>query len=205
MTVTQITLFSFTFPTFFRSPSPLFFVRLPSPLPVVTMSSKVRRFNGKFIKKSQLKRLSNLCKGLNGEKVLSATPDNDALLSSTFNTENERSESTCDTTCTAPIMAGNTNNTIIEGRRIIDIGFLAQQMICEACGGKLHLLDITEEKKYGLASMFVIICPYEKCRHRNTVSTSKRREDTKGPYVVNCKTVLGKHFRSSVTKLGLSI
>ena len=64
----------------------------------------------------------------------------------------------------------------VEGRRIVHIDTLAQQMFCEKCKSKLHFTDVEGEKQYGLASIFYIRC--EKCKVLCSVATDKQHRTT---------------------------
>jgi len=44
-------------------------------------------------------------------------------------------------------------SSTVEGRRVIDVAFMASQMTCIACSNQLHLMDIVKETRYGLASL----------------------------------------------------
>jgi hypothetical protein len=78
---------------------------------------------------------------------------------------------------------------VIEGRRIVDIAYLAQQMVCITCQTLLHLTDIASELQMGLASILSIICPI--CQHLNRVSTGQRHGGPNGPFDINTKAALG--------------
>ena len=133
------------------------------------------------MKSKKLNNLNNLCKGQKGGNFLST------------------SASSHDNAAQAEQIAENGEHMFtMEGRMIIDVNFFANQMICKACGHRLHLLDIVEERRLGPASLFIVICPEIDCLHRNSVTTSKKRDDTKGPFAVNCKSVLGKFLHYTI-------
>ena len=159
--------------------------------------SKMPRIKGRFVSKKKLNSLKNLCKGQQGEKrIISRDPvspepvPQTTAATTTPDLHRHRQDNAEDADSTPTARCGYA----VEGRRIIDLGHVAQQMICQACTSKLHLSDIVKERRYGLASIFTVICPNAQCLHRNTVTSSKRKDDTKGPFVVNCKTILGKFY-----------
>ena len=152
------------------------------------------RIKGKFVSKKKLNSLKNLCKGQQGEKLIisrdpvSPEPAPQTTAATTPDLHRQDTAEDPDSTPTESCRYA------VEGRQIIDLGHVAQQMICQACTSKLHLSDIVEERRHGLASIFTVICPNAQCLHRNTITSSKRKDDTKGPFVVNCKTILGKFY-----------
>ena len=79
--------------------------------------------------------------------------------------------------------------TKIEGRRVIEIDILIQNLKCVTCSEKIHLCDIVEEKIYGLGSVFRILC--YKCESVTDVPTGKR--DEKGAFHANYKVTTGKY------------
>ena len=46
----------------------------------------------------------------------------------------------------------------VEGRRIIHVKTVGEQMYCRKCKSILSLTDITKEKRIGLASIFYVRC-----------------------------------------------
>jgi len=60
-------------------------------------------------------------------------------------------------------------NEILEGRRIIDLKTLANELICKKCGVILSLMNAESEKRKGLASIFTIKC--QNCRNNSRVVT----------------------------------
>lgn len=83
------------------------------------------------------------------------------------------------------------NKSIVEGRRIVHMNTLANEMICKKCMSKLHFLDIEEEKQHGLASIFYIRC--EKCKTLCTVATDKQHitNSNEKHFDINTKAVIG--------------
>ncbi|XP_043474455.1 uncharacterized protein LOC122506382 [Leptopilina heterotoma] len=79
----------------------------------------------------------------------------------------------------------------VEGRRIVHIKTLGEQMICEKCNAVLSLLDINDEKRSGLASTFYIKCRL--CEVLNCVSTDKQHKvvNQKNHFDTNTKAVIG--------------
>lgn len=85
------------------------------------------------------------------------------------------------------------NNIIVEGSRIVDVMFLAQQLICSGCDNVLSLLDIQSESLIGLASKWTINC--RQCGIDKSVCTSKTNpnpETNRMTYSINIKAALGK-------------
>ena len=79
-----------------------------------------------------------------------------------------------------------------EGRRIVELGHLVDQLYCTDCGEYLRLSKISKETRYGYGSLLYIDCT---CGFINTVETNKRhRVNNKGPKVfdINTKAALGK-------------
>lgn len=62
----------------------------------------------------------------------------------------------------------------IEGRRIVHIQTLAEQLICKKCDSILSLIDTCEEKRIGLASIFYVKC--RQCKVMSSVCTDKQHE-----------------------------
>ena len=94
----------------------------------------------------------------------------------------------------------------VEGRRIVNISYMASQMSCMACESVLALVNIKRELRIGFASQFKILC--EVCSHVNTVWTDKRHESTATsiyyssrtqPFDINTKAAIGKFLILNVT------
>lgn len=85
---------------------------------------------------------------------------------------------------------------IPEGRRIIDIKEIANNLICNDCNEVLSLQDIVSEKRCGVAGLFEVQC--RKCLFFNSIVTDKVHEtvDRKIHFDVNSKIALGKFFIS---------
>ena len=85
------------------------------------------------------------------------------------------------------------------GRRVVELGHLADQLVCRYCSKTLSLKNIERERRYGYASMLYIPC---ECGILNTISTGKSHRDpskkAKGTpiYDINTKAVLGKNITS---------
>ena len=67
---------------------------------------------------------------------------------------------------------GNCKMVEIEGRRIIHMKTLGDQMFCNKCKSILSLQDIVSEERYGLASVFEVKC--RKCKLISKVETDKK-------------------------------
>ncbi|XP_063995786.1 uncharacterized protein LOC135173087 isoform X2 [Diachasmimorpha longicaudata] len=77
---------------------------------------------------------------------------------------------------------------ILRGRRIMDMGYLTEQMICNCCHSRLSLSRVEAETKIGLASIFKIRC--DGCSEVKSVNTSRNfPKDNDRSYEVNCKAV----------------
>ena len=79
-----------------------------------------------------------------------------------------------------------------EGRRMVELGHLAEQMFCHICKMPLHLVDTVRESRYGLGSVLHIRCKNSSCNAVCPVETGKR--GTTGAFDINSKAVLGKIF-----------
>lgn len=83
---------------------------------------------------------------------------------------------------------------VVEGRRIIDLKVMSQHMYCTFCKKDLCLKDIKKEEKYGLASIFFIICQH--CLSMSKVPTGTQHPglNNKMVYDINTKSALGKLY-----------
>lgn len=77
-----------------------------------------------------------------------------------------------------------------EGRRVVELKHLADQLVCVHCNNRLHLSNIESDKLYRLGSLLYIKCDSATCGFTNTVSTGKR--NSKGAFDINSKVTLGK-------------
>ena len=100
------------------------------------------------------------------------------------------------------------HQTVVEGRRVVDISFLCEQL-SEGCAFYKHILRlpmVRREVRYGLASSFDIQCEAAGCQALNKVFTSSqhRGSATRGPKVfdVNTKLGLGKESCSALLRCG---
>ncbi|KAK7466735.1 hypothetical protein BaRGS_00037177, partial [Batillaria attramentaria] len=69
------------------------------------------------------------------------------------------------------LQLGKSSESWREGMRIVDVGELARQMYCKFCKNLLDLNCTEREARYGLASIFFIIC--QSCAFTNEVCTGK--------------------------------
>ncbi|VDI21511.1 Hypothetical predicted protein [Mytilus galloprovincialis] len=74
-----------------------------------------------------------------------------------------------------------------EGRRVVELLHLAENLFCKMCTCPLQLLDTVGERKYGLGSVLYIPC--SSCKACNSVETGKR--NGKGAFLVNSKAAIG--------------
>ncbi|VDI61438.1 Hypothetical predicted protein [Mytilus galloprovincialis] len=79
------------------------------------------------------------------------------------------------------------NDSWKEGRRVIELFELAQNLMCQLCNCPLNLIDTVSERKYGLGSVLTIPCG--SCTACNSVETGKRNSN--GAFVVNSKAAIG--------------
>nr|XP_034320597.1 uncharacterized protein LOC105341150 isoform X2 [Crassostrea gigas] len=74
-----------------------------------------------------------------------------------------------------------------EGRRIVELGYLAKQLFCHLCKTPLHLKDTVRERRYGLGSVLHVQCT--NCSAVCPVETGKRGPT--GAFDINTKAALG--------------
>ncbi|CAG2246182.1 unnamed protein product [Mytilus edulis] len=77
-----------------------------------------------------------------------------------------------------------------EGRRVVELEVLAEQLFCNKCNTPLHLKDIVGEMRYGLGSLLEVVCQI--CSGMKLISTGKRNE--KGAFDINSKVALGEAY-----------
>lgn len=80
------------------------------------------------------------------------------------------------------------------GRRVVDVRLVAERLDrgCYGCEENLHLIDIVQESKSGLASIFNVKC--RSCGVMNSVQTSKTVPSKNGKrrtFSINTKAALG--------------
>ncbi|KAJ8670908.1 hypothetical protein QAD02_002167 [Eretmocerus hayati] len=75
---------------------------------------------------------------------------------------------------------------VMEGRRIVHMKFLGQQMFCYACKSILSLTDVMDEVRSGLASIILIKCRC--CGRATRVQTDKEHKALSGRYHFDCNT-----------------
>ena len=83
-------------------------------------------------------------------------------------------------------------NNVFDGRRIVDLNILGQQLWCTCCAEALSLQHVESEVRRGLASQLLIRC--HKCLILNTVCTGKQQSTTdkrRGHFDINSKAALG--------------
>ena len=79
-----------------------------------------------------------------------------------------------------------------EGRRVVELDVLSQNMNCIKCNSWLRLHDIMDEVICGMASLLYIKCSSSLCQYVNTVPTGKRSYNRS--FDVNSKAYLGNFF-----------
>ncbi|XP_014213360.1 uncharacterized protein LOC106642940 [Copidosoma floridanum] len=65
-------------------------------------------------------------------------------------------------------------DVLLEGRRIVHLETLAEQLTCQECGAILSLIDTEAEERIGLASLLTIKC--RQCQKSAIVSTDMKHE-----------------------------
>ncbi|XP_016838602.1 uncharacterized protein LOC100679786 [Nasonia vitripennis] len=84
--------------------------------------------------------------------------------------------------------------TGVKGRRILDVVYFANQLVCGQCNAILSLLDIIQEEAHGFASIFAISCRV--CKTVCNVYTDKQHLVGNGPE---------KHFDMNTITVGSCI
>uniref|UniRef100_A0A8W8JR12 Mutator-like transposase domain-containing protein n=1 Tax=Magallana gigas TaxID=29159 RepID=A0A8W8JR12_MAGGI len=87
-------------------------------------------------------------------------------------------------------VADDSDISLGDGRRIVELKHIAGQMFCVKFFHPLHLSHIVDEKISGLGSFLHVQCPSPQCLYINTVTTGKRNE--KGVFDINNKVTSGK-------------
>ena len=60
---------------------------------------------------------------------------------------------------------------VVEGRRIVDIQHVAQQLHCLACKRDIFLRDIVKEVCHGFGSVFYTECSHQDCKYTTKITT----------------------------------
>ena len=84
---------------------------------------------------------------------------------------------------------------IVEGRRIVELKVMAQNLYCSFCKEILSLDNTEKEIRKGLASVLTVRCI--KCLATTSVPTGKAHEGTSGfskQFDTNSKAILGKYL-----------
>lgn len=126
------------------------------------------RVNGRFAKKSRIDQIN---------KSKSALKKYNDRVKRKLNEQNECEEK---------------QKCCIEGSRVIDLSYLAEQMFCKVCNERLSLPYIKREVKRGFASIFHIEC--ENCHSATEVYSSRKSASDGGNplFNVNSKAALGE-------------
>lgn len=88
-----------------------------------------------------------------------------------------------------------TDDSTLEGCRIVELKTLATKLICICYKEILSLTNVEKERRNGLVSILSVRC--HKCLLVNDVPTGKRHENPTGQrdiYTINSKAVIGKHL-----------
>ncbi|XP_051158052.1 uncharacterized protein LOC127279631 [Leptopilina boulardi] len=108
-------------------------------------------------------------------------------LRSVYGTKNLRANLTNDSHCEL------VNYKPAEGRRIVHLKTMAEQLYCKKCKSVLSLTNVVDEKRYGLASVLSVKC--DKCLFYTQVSTDKQHvvsgQNKRKHFDVNTKVVVG--------------
>lgn len=152
-----------------------------------------RKRNGKFVSTGE-------SSGRKNKRFFGSPERNDENI----NTE-MISDSSLPGTSETPVKACN-DQPWRSGRRIIELGHVADQMKCTDCKSPLMFQNIGSETRRGFGSMLYIEC--HECGTINTVTTNKSHRVGKcGPEVfdVNTKAAIGKCFISMTLILILKL
>lgn len=83
---------------------------------------------------------------------------------------------------------------VVEGRRVIHVETLGEQLFCKSCKNLLGLQNIEVEERHGLASVFSIRCG--NCKLLNKVASDKQHQinspDQSVHFDPNTKIAIGK-------------
>lgn len=128
-----------------------------------------RKKNGRFVNKCQNKGLNALKQGRIRRNT--AVVDQNACTQSA-NADQATVESATPTPQMPHAHVNTDSYNWDEGRRIVELSVLADNLVCEECKKKTLSLKNTEsEKRYGLASVLYISC---ECGTINAVPTGKK-------------------------------
>ena len=92
----------------------------------------------------------------------------------------------CDTCNSVPDLSWRS------GRRIVELGLLADKMFCVSCNVPLHLKDTTGERRGGFGSTLFILCTNPCCETVTDVPTGKVNNN--GAYDISDKVIIGNLF-----------
>ena len=110
-------------------------------------------------------------------------------------TETVEGEAVCQAETLTPNASPLVRRSVVEGRRIVDIGFVIEQLEqgCLLCKGLLRLTITRGELRYGLASRSDIECEAAHCKAMNEVFTFRQHRGpaTRGPKTFDVNTKLG--------------
>ena len=81
---------------------------------------------------------------------------------------------------------------ILEGRRIVELVYLAEQLWCNKCNLPLSLRYVNDELRSGLASTLTVKCV--KCGIDYRISTNKVLTDSAHTFSVNLKLAMGMYL-----------
>lgn len=88
-------------------------------------------------------------------------------------------------------------NDDFDGRRIVHLKTLQKEMFCIKCKAPLHLKDLVEEDRHGLASVFWFKCTNIDCNGLTSVNTDKQHKSVltnKNVYDINTKAAAGRRL-----------
>ena len=146
------------------------------------MNQKLYRWNGKIVSKAVYNQRVAQVAGGRGVKRVSNDSGNKRKILRTYKKENDETVEF---------------KTPGEGRRIVELIFLGQQLWCTSCKECLSLDNIENEYRGGLGSMLYVRC--HKCLLINPITTGKQHSvvgvavrNTR--YDVNTKLVMGKNL-----------
>jgi hypothetical protein len=97
----------------------------------------------------------------------------------------------------------DSKESIVDGRRVVEIKMLAEEMWCPACDAPLSFRYVEDENVIGLASIFRVRCHTCLLLHevRSSKCYKKREDGNCTQYDVNAKSALGKKLKNLVCAL----
>ncbi|XP_058806469.1 uncharacterized protein LOC131672927 [Phymastichus coffea] len=88
--------------------------------------------------------------------------------------------------------AANLRSNLIKGNRIVDLDYMAEQLVCSKCSSELFISDIEKEQRSGLGSYLSVRC--RMCLHVETIKSSRQYINPSSGqpvFSINTKAALG--------------